>query len=277
MQNFEQQLQQRFPHLFRGRRATLARPLLRAIGRWSRFDAIAGHLAANGHLRDFDFVRSSLEFLQARYVVDAAELRRIPASGRLLIVANHPSGALDALALLDAIGQVRRDVKIVANDLLSSLAPLSGLLLPIRIVGGRPGAGSLGAIEQALREDLLRDRLPGWRSRAAAPARSQRRALAARLPALRARHRYPGVAGAHRGAQFRAVLRRVGAVQAGGHGAAGAGDVRASRTPYRAAHRPSAAAAGRWQADSIAAQVRRRAALDRHPARAPGPRRAPSR
>ncbi|WP_200947002.1 lysophospholipid acyltransferase family protein [Lysobacter sp. Root494] len=153
MQKFEQQLQQRFPHWFRGRRATLARPLLRAIGRWSKFDAISGHLEANGHLRDFEFVRSSLEFLQARYAADVAELRRIPASGRLLIVANHPSGALDALALLDAVGQVRRDVKIIANDLLSALEPLSGLLLPIRIVGGKPGSDSLRAIEDALREE----------------------------------------------------------------------------------------------------------------------------
>ena len=31
-------------------------------------------------------------------------------SGRLLIVANHPSGALDALALLDAVGRIRRDL-----------------------------------------------------------------------------------------------------------------------------------------------------------------------
>ena len=153
MQKFEQQLQQRFPHWFRGRRATLAKPLLRAIGRWSKFDAISGHLEASGHLRDFEFVRSSLDFLQARYVADAGELRRIPASGRLLIVANHPSGALDALALLDAVGQVRRDVKIIANDLLSALDPLSGLLLPIRIVGGRPNPESLRAVEDALREE----------------------------------------------------------------------------------------------------------------------------
>ncbi|QNP39820.1 lysophospholipid acyltransferase family protein [Lysobacter solisilvae (ex Woo and Kim 2020)] len=154
MQKFEQQLQQRFPHWFRGRRARLAQPLLRAIGRWSRFDAIAGFLARSGHLRDFEFVRGALDFLQARYVADAAELRRIPASGRLLIVANHPSGALDALALLDAVGQVRRDVRIIANDLLSALEPLSGLLLPIRIVGGRPGAESLHAVEQALRDEV---------------------------------------------------------------------------------------------------------------------------
>ena len=63
------------------------------------------------------------------------------ASGRLLIVANHPSGALDALALLDLVGRVRRDVRIVANDLLSALDGLDGLLLPVRILGGRPGAG----------------------------------------------------------------------------------------------------------------------------------------
>ena len=153
MQKFEQQLQQRFPHWFRGRRATLAEPLLRAIGRWSKFDAISGHLEANGHLRDFEFVRSSLDFLQARYVAEAAELRRIPASGRLLIAANHPSGALDALALLDAVGQVRRDVKIIANDLLSALDPLSGLLLPIRIIRGKPSPHSLRAIEEALRQE----------------------------------------------------------------------------------------------------------------------------
>ncbi|GAB3361227.1 bifunctional ornithine lipid synthase OlsF [Lysobacter tyrosinilyticus] len=153
MQKFEQQLQQRFPHWFRGRRATLAKPLLRAIGRWSKFDLIAGFLERSGHLRDFDFVRGALEFLQARYDAEPTQLRRIPASGRLLIVANHPSGALDALALLDAVGQVRHDVKIIANDLLSALDPLAGLLLPIRIVGGKPSTESLSAIEQALREE----------------------------------------------------------------------------------------------------------------------------
>ncbi|WP_281782113.1 lysophospholipid acyltransferase family protein [Lysobacter auxotrophicus] len=149
----ERRLQERFPHWFRGRRATVARPLLRTIGRWSRFDQVEAFLAANGHLRDFDFVAAGLDHLQARYVVDAAELGRIPASGRLLIVANHPSGALDALALLDAVGRVRRDVRIVANDLLGALEPLSGLLLPVRILGGRPSVQSLAAIDDALRAD----------------------------------------------------------------------------------------------------------------------------
>jgi len=149
----ERRLQEHFPHWFRGRRANVARPLLRTIGRWSRFDQVEEFLSANGHLRDFEFVAAGLDHLQARYVVDAAELGRIPATGRLLIVANHPSGALDALALLDAVGRVRRDVRIVANDLLSALEPLSGLLLPVRILGGRPSPQSLAAIDDALRAD----------------------------------------------------------------------------------------------------------------------------
>ena len=149
----ERRLQERFPHWFRGRRASVARPLLRTIGRWSRFDQVEEFLHANGHLRDFDFVAAGLDHLQARYTVDAAELGRIPATGRLLIVANHPSGALDALALLDAVGRVRRDVRIVANDLLGALEPLQGLLLPVRILGGRPSPQSLAAIDAALAAD----------------------------------------------------------------------------------------------------------------------------
>ncbi|KRD77593.1 lysophospholipid acyltransferase family protein [Lysobacter sp. Root983] len=150
MLQLERRLQERFPQWFRGRRERLARPLLRTIGRWSKFDAVDGFLAENGHLRGFAFVGAALEFLQARYSADPAEKQRIPASGRLLVVANHPSGAIDALALLDLVGSVRRDVRIVANDLLQALEGLDGLILPVKILGGRPSAESLQAIEAAL-------------------------------------------------------------------------------------------------------------------------------
>ena len=150
MIQLEQRLQQRFPHWFRGRRAAIARPLLRGIERWSRLDVIDAFLAANRQVRGFDFVAAALRYLGARYQIDPAALARIPAQGRLLIVANHPSGALDALALLDAVGRVRRDVRIVANDFLSALDNIGELLLPVRILGGRPSADSLRAVDAAL-------------------------------------------------------------------------------------------------------------------------------
>ncbi len=150
MQELEQRLQQRYPDWFHGRRGQLARPLLRSVGRWSRLDRIEAFLRRNANVRGFDFVAAGLEFIEARYHVDPAALARIPATGRLLIVANHPSGALDALALLDAVGRIRRDVRIVANDLLGAIGPLQDLLLPVRILGGKVQRSSLQAVEQAL-------------------------------------------------------------------------------------------------------------------------------
>lgn len=150
MQQIEQRLQQRYPEWFHGPRGQLARPLLRTVGRWSRFGQMRDFLRRNAGLRGFDFVAKALEFLETGYAIDSAALARIPASGRLLIVANHPSGALDALALLDAVGRVRRDVRIIANDLLLELEPLRELLLPVRILGGRAQRASLQAVEQAL-------------------------------------------------------------------------------------------------------------------------------
>ena len=150
MQELEQRLQQRYPDWFHGRRGQLARPLLRSVGRWSRLDRIEAFLRRNANVRGFDFVAAGLEFIEGRYHVDPVALARIPATGRLLIVANHPSGALDALALLDAVGRIRRDVRIVANDLLGAIGPLQDLLLPVRILGGKVQRSSLQAVEQAL-------------------------------------------------------------------------------------------------------------------------------
>lgn len=153
MQALERHLQARHPHWFAGRRAGVARSVLRGLGRWSRLDRIEDFLAREGHRRDFDFLPAALDFLDLRYRVADRDLAAIPAVGRLLIVANHPSGALDALALLHAVGRVRRDVRIVANDLLSLLTPMAGLFLPVKVFGGQAGADSLRAIEAALERE----------------------------------------------------------------------------------------------------------------------------
>lgn len=153
MLQLQARLESRYPAWFHGRKGRLMRALLRSVTRISRLDAIETFLAAHAHKRGFAFVRAALEYLQTRYCISQTDLGRIPAKGRLLIVANHPSGALDALALLDAVGQVRSDVRIVANDFLSALEPLSDLLLPVRIFGGRPCAADLQAIGDSLRAE----------------------------------------------------------------------------------------------------------------------------
>ncbi|WP_329741348.1 lysophospholipid acyltransferase family protein [Dyella sp. A6] len=153
MQAIEQRLQQRYPHWFRGRRGRIATPLLRTLARWSRFDSIDTFVRTHSHLRGLDFLREGLRFLDLDYAVEPADLARIPPRGRLLIVANHPCGALDALALLDMVGRVRPDVRIVANEMLMLVEPLAELMLPVRVFGGSAGAGSLRRVERALQDE----------------------------------------------------------------------------------------------------------------------------
>ena len=121
--------------------------------RWSKLDQAYAFLADHGHLQGLAFVDAAIDHLNLRPTVEPEGERRIPAQGRLLIVANHPSGALDALALLQLVGRVRRDVRIVANDFLMDIAPLAELLLPVRILGGRAQRASLQAVEQALQAE----------------------------------------------------------------------------------------------------------------------------
>lgn len=153
MLRLEQRLRQHHPDWFRGRRARWAVPLLRGVARWSRLGTIEGFLERSAHLRGFAFVAAAIEHLQLRYEAGPEALQRIPARGRLLVVANHPCGALDALALLDLVGRVRRDVRIVANQTLSLIEPLADLLLPLRVFGGAPGAEGLRAIGRALENE----------------------------------------------------------------------------------------------------------------------------
>src|SRR5262249_12880069 len=48
----------------------------------------------------------------------------IPASGPIVIAANHPHGALDGLLLLDLVRRVRPDVRLLANRLLDRIPEL---------------------------------------------------------------------------------------------------------------------------------------------------------
>lgn len=149
----EHALEERYAAWFRGHRARLLRPLLRGWGRWSRLDQAQAFLQAHAGLRGMALVDAAREWLQLDYRVDPAAAAHIPAHGRVLVVANHPSGARDALALLHWIGSLRRDVRIVANDLLAGIEPLRELLLPVRVLGGATGAAGVRAVEQALREE----------------------------------------------------------------------------------------------------------------------------
>ncbi|WP_420481339.1 GNAT family N-acetyltransferase, partial [Aeromonas veronii] len=115
-------LTQHFPRLLG---YPLLTPLLKRLLGWLLNErAFADFATRYPHLRGLDFVEQALTQLDFDYRVSEAQLEHIPASGRVILVANHPIGSLDGLALLQLLGRIRPDVKIVANQLLAQLAPL---------------------------------------------------------------------------------------------------------------------------------------------------------
>ncbi|MFY0856569.1 lysophospholipid acyltransferase family protein [Enterobacter roggenkampii] len=106
--------------------------------------------AAHRHLKGLDMVEQVLEHLDILCTVSARDLEQIPEHGPLVIIANHPTGTLDGLALLYAVSRVRRDVKVVTNRMLTHLEPLSSLFIPVDNMGGRTAKSSLVQMEQHL-------------------------------------------------------------------------------------------------------------------------------
>ena len=103
-------------------------PIGRAYAR-----AVAGDPAA-------DFTTRALRELDVAVALDDEELQHIPAAGPLIVVANHPFGALDGLLLLATVSRVRRDIKLLGNELLRHIAPLRDRLLLVGLFGRRSNA-----------------------------------------------------------------------------------------------------------------------------------------
>jgi putative hemolysin len=102
-----------------------------------------------------DFIDAVLEHLNISYRIDQRRLRHIPALGKVLIVANHPLGALDALTLVKMVANVRQDkkVKVVANQVLSQFSQLNELLIPVDNMSGKLSKHSLRRIDEALENE----------------------------------------------------------------------------------------------------------------------------
>jgi len=152
MLNVENFIQDRYPSFWETK-PRLARPLAKVLKLLFHENEFQQFAATYPHLKGFDFVEQTLAYFQFSYAVRDTERERIPSRGRVVIIANHPIGSLDGLALLKLIREVRPDVKVVANDILSTLEPLNKLLLPVDNMGGNTPRKNLEAIQKHLKDE----------------------------------------------------------------------------------------------------------------------------
>lgn len=90
-----------------------------------------------GASRGERFTERALEILGVRGCVSEADLKRIPVSGPLIVVANHPFGGIDGMLLLAMLQRVRPDVKVLANRILARIPELAANSLFVDSFGGR--------------------------------------------------------------------------------------------------------------------------------------------
>jgi 1-acyl-sn-glycerol-3-phosphate acyltransferase len=60
---------------------------------------------------------------------------KFPATGRLIIVSNHPLGGFDGLALISLTSRYRKNIKFPVNDFLMNIPNLQDIFIPINKVG----------------------------------------------------------------------------------------------------------------------------------------------
>ena len=130
MLNIEQSLSNKFPGFTQQspivRNSTLS--ILRKLTHEKEINAFLREHEGN---RGIDFIDRIFEYFNFSYSISQRERNNIPSQGRVIIIANHPIGSLDGLALVRLVSEVRKDVKIIANDMLMAFEPLHDLLLPL--------------------------------------------------------------------------------------------------------------------------------------------------
>jgi 1-acyl-sn-glycerol-3-phosphate acyltransferase len=80
-------------------------------------------------LQGLDFIEKILEEFGVKIITEG--LANLPSHGRYIIVANHPLGGLDGMALMKVVGSVRKDILFPVNDLLMHLPNLKPLFIPL--------------------------------------------------------------------------------------------------------------------------------------------------
>ncbi|MDF2140548.1 lysophospholipid acyltransferase family protein [Paenirhodobacter sp. CAU 1674] len=77
------------------------------------------------------FWPQALEIMGIDVKTPAEQIARIPPTGPLVVMANHPHGLVDGMVLAHLIGQVRTDYKILTRSLLTGIPEIAEFMLPV--------------------------------------------------------------------------------------------------------------------------------------------------
>ncbi|MBK7389304.1 MAG: 1-acyl-sn-glycerol-3-phosphate acyltransferase [Bacteroidetes bacterium] len=107
----------------------LPRFIFSYLKRVAHQDDINDFIRRHGHRQEFDFVDAIVDEFGAN--IEVAGTENIPKTGGCIFAANHPLGALDAMALVQIVGRTRKDIRFIVNDILLQLKNLKGIFIGV--------------------------------------------------------------------------------------------------------------------------------------------------
>ncbi|MEN2402698.1 1-acyl-sn-glycerol-3-phosphate acyltransferase [Flavobacterium sp. MC2016-06] len=111
-----------------------------------------------GNLEGADFANYVLTKIGVNVKTDNAELLNIPREGAFIIVANHPYGGIESLALLSTIAKTRPDTMYMGNFLLKHIPNLEKCIIAVNPFENVQNSASITGLKMTLK--ALEDGIP---------------------------------------------------------------------------------------------------------------------
>ncbi|MDA8387695.1 MAG: lysophospholipid acyltransferase family protein [Nitrospiraceae bacterium] len=111
---------------------------LDALGRVYAGAALScGGYGNTGAVRGGEIFGRLLDSLDITLEISTKDLARIPVSGPVVVIANHPFGMVEGIILGHLLSSVRSDLKIMSNYLLGALEEIRDMLVLVDPFGGK--------------------------------------------------------------------------------------------------------------------------------------------
>ena len=96
-----------------------------------------------------EFLGFVLQLLKVDYAITSGDKSLIPTTGSSVVVANHPFGGIEGVALAGLLMSVRSDVKVLTNEILCRIPELQDIFIGVDILSSGAKEKNRAAIEEA--------------------------------------------------------------------------------------------------------------------------------
>lgn len=83
----------------------------------------------NAHIKNAEWCQAVVDYFDI--TINVRHIERIPKEGKIVLAMNHPLGGMDAMILVSALKDHRKDLKFIVNDLLMNLEPMKEMFLGV--------------------------------------------------------------------------------------------------------------------------------------------------